>query len=364
MPVHWMIFVDWKTVIGWKQDMRDARKSDTGIYPYQYGSSQERFTEFKKGDVLWVLTTPRYGRRGNATVAGRARPPAVMARLRVEAVCCHIPGCPKCRELPPCDYEAHPSSAKWPILVIGEKDPEEQMSDPSRETYPPLYNAFSVMRKLAFTTKRRDTYLHKLLERIEKGDEATWGTPGPYGGFGQSLQRLRKLTAPAAGELDKLHRRAVEGRRVFFSYRWKDVKDLARKSGLDRRTWIGRLNHALEELEMVPWLDHHQLAPQGPDTGLLEELLSDAVRQATLFVAFATLNYGEPGSWSATEWTHAGKQRQKVGKRNPRRIPRLALLCGGDPARLNDGRPSRRVELVDTRPEAVARLIADNATRS
>jgi len=132
---------------------------------------------------------------------------------------------------------------------------------------------------------------------------------------------------------------------------------------LDRRDWIGRLNHALEELEMVPWLDHHQLAPEGPDTGLLEELLSDAVRQATLFVAFVTPSYGEPGSWSAAEWTHAGKQRQKVGKKSPQRIPRLALLCGGDPALLDDGRPSRRVELIETRPEAVAVIIANSATR-
>ena len=361
---HWTIFVDWKTVIGWKQEMRDARATGSGIYPYQYGSSQERFTDIKKGDVLWVFATPRYGKRGNATATGRARPPAVLARLRVKAVCCHQPGCAKCRELPPCDYRAHPSSSLWPILVIGEKDPEEETPDPYWETYPPLYNAFSVMRKLAFDTKGGETNLQALLERIEQGDEATWGTAGPYGGFGQSLQRLRKLSLSAAGEMDKLHRRAVEGRRVFFSYRWMDVEDLARKSGLDRRSWIGRLHHALEELEMVPWLDHHQLAPQGPDTGLLEELLSDAVRQATLFVAFATPSYGAPGSWSAAEWIHAGKQRQKVGTRSLQQIPRLALLCGGDPALLDDGRPSRRIELVDTRPEAVASVIAKNASGS
>ena len=82
---HWTIFVDWKTVIGWKQEMRDARAIRSGIYPYQYGSSQERFTDIKKGDVLWVFATPRYGKRGNAQATGRARPPAVMARLRVKA---------------------------------------------------------------------------------------------------------------------------------------------------------------------------------------------------------------------------------------------------------------------------------------
>jgi len=56
---HWTIFVDWKTVIGWKQEMRYARESNSGVYPYQYGSSQERFADTKKGDVLWVLATCR-----------------------------------------------------------------------------------------------------------------------------------------------------------------------------------------------------------------------------------------------------------------------------------------------------------------
>jgi hypothetical protein len=39
--------------------------------------------------------------------------------------------------------------------------------------------------------------------------------------------------------------------------------------------------------------DHYQLAPQGHDTSLLEELLSDAVPQVSLFVPFATPSYAE-----------------------------------------------------------------------
>lgn len=363
MATHWLVLMDWKTVIDWKARMRQARRSKSGPYPYQYGSSQARFTEIVGGDVLWVLATPRYNKKGKPSARARARPPAVMARLRVKTVCCNMPGSPRCKELPPCDYQAHPSSEQWPVLVVGAEDPKGGDIDASNTTYPALYNAYGVMSRLRFRTKKGTKDLSLPLNAIENSSEAFWGRAGPYGRLAQSFQRLRKLTDCAADAMDDLHKRAVLGRRVFFSYHWADTERLAASGGNTRMQWIRELNLALDAKELVPWLDHHQLAPQGPDTGFLEELLSDAVRQATLFVALVTPTYGLPGTWSATEWTYAGElQTRLAGAGYKNAVRRVALDLGGDLATLEDGIPFDVVAVPNRRIWTIADAIAAHVT--
>jgi len=360
MSTHWIVLVKWKTVIEWKARMREARLSQFSTYPYQYGSSQIRFKEILAGDVLWILATPRYDRKGKPSASARARPPAVMARLRVKTVCCDEPEDVRCEGLLPCDKVAHPSSEGWPILVIGEKDIEVGKLDPLTTTYPALYNAYSVMSRLQFSTKNGKRDLRHRLKEIENSNEVFWGRAGPYGRLAQSFQRLRKLTDSSANAMDDLHKRAVMGRRVFFSYRWADTELLAADEGKTRRQWIRELNRALDEKELVTWLDHHQLAPQGPDTGFLEELLSDAVRQATLFVAFVTPSYGLHESWSKTEWNYAGELQARLSGdtsfKNP--IRRVALDLGGDLAELEDGIPFDVISVENHRIGTIANAIS------
>lgn len=250
------------------------------------------------------------------------------------------------------------------MLVVGEKDFKVGDLDPLTTTYPALYNAYGVMSRLQFRTKHGTKDLRTRLKAIENSSEAFWGQAGPYGRLAQSFQRLRKLTDRAANAMDDLHKRAVLGRRVFFSYRWADTEQLAANEGKTRKQWIRELNRALDEKELVPWLDHHQLAPEGPDTGLLEELLSDAVRQATLFVALVTPAYGLSGSWSATEWTYAGNlQTRRTGGtdfKNP--VRRVALDLGGDLANLEDGIPFDVVSIPDQRICTIAEAITAHVT--
>ena len=357
---HWMVLVNWNTIAHWKSSVKSAKLPGSSLHPYQYGSSQGRFTEIAAGDVLWILATPRFSPKDRPKSRGRARPPAVMARLRVETVCCNDPESKSCKNIPECKNKVSIFSDGWPIVVFGEKDIEKEEADPLKTTYPALYNAYGVMSRLRFQTKKGITCLDHRLNAIETKSDKYWDDNGPYGRLAQSFQRLRKLTDESAEVMDELHKRAVLGRRVFFSYRWADTEDLAIKEGKSRGEWIRELNLALDEENLVPWLDHHQLAPEGPDTGLLEELLSDAVRQATLFVALVTPNYGVEGSWSATEWTFAGELQNRLGKDGDfkNEVRRIAINLGGDLSRLEDGIPFEVVAVADQRIETIAEAIA------
>ena len=360
---HWMIFVRWSTVADWKRSQRDLLAGGAGRggeLPYQYGSDQPAFRRLQPGDVLWIVTTPRFD-----GAAGRARPPSVMARLRVKEVCCHMrekqqrirhkkgpkKGTDSCRtvrlcgELKDCQCEVSPASARWALLVCGEPDREGE-TEPLRVTYPPLYNAFSTMR-----------LVHPEAHERVQGGKAFRSSGGPYAHFGQKLFLLRKLSREAGDALGRLHRCAVENRRVFFSYRWADLQELARRAGLERQEWIRRLNWELEARHLAPWLDHHQLAPEGPNNAMLHEILSDAVHQATIFVALVTPGYGEEKSWSEQEWSFALDQVRDGETRRSHPMRCLALEVGGDLERLGV-EASQGVTPEDPSPKGLAAAIA------
>ena len=73
--------------------------------------------------------------------------------------------------------------------------------------------------------------------------------PGPHWRLGQHLQSLRKLTPGAGTSLDGVHTSAVNGRRVFFSYRHADLKNFAEAATPKRSTeqWMAALAEELEK---------------------------------------------------------------------------------------------------------------------
>ena len=348
--------MNWSTVVDWKASMRDAATRG-GIHPYQYSSDGVRFLRIKPQDVLWVVSTPRFGRHGRPTRRGRARPPAVMARLRVARLCCNHaaeaariadgrrPVCrsadvPYCDEPGVLDEGVHPASDSWSIVVIGEEDPPDPK--PLQVTYPMLYNMFGVLHRLEFVTGRGQTNLHGYLEYVESGEYLSAAqkmaqrdgqpvrNPGPYARFGQLFQTLRQLEPAAADVMDAAHTRAVQGRRVFFSYKWEDVERFAGASGQTRTDWIRELDRRLDEAGYSSWLDHHQILDSGGMTGLLEEVLADAVRQSVVFVALLSDHYGT--GWTLREWNLASTQLSDDIRRD-KMLP-IVLDCGGDPMRL------------------------------
>lgn len=359
MAKHWMIFVKWTTILRWKRRMLDAA-THGGDYPYQYSSDNKRFLQIGPRDVLWLVTTPRFGARGKPTLRGRARPPAVMARLRVSKLCCNRTNEdlrmteqdkePVClgTQIPCCDEPGvlpegvHPASGAWSIVAIGEKDPEDPK--PLQVTYPVLYNFFGVLHALRFKIKGGETDLSKYLEFVEGGQYLSSAqreakrsgkevrNPGPYASLGQIFQTLRRLTPKAACAMNAAHERAVLGKRVFFSYSWADVESFAGDAGKTRAKWIREVNRGLDELGYSSWLDQHQILAEQDIGGLLEEVLSDAVRQSVVFVALLSESYGKTGSWTLNEWESAREQLANE-KRKDLLVP-IALDCGGDPGRL------------------------------
>ena len=353
MGTHWMVFVNWKTITAWKDNRRDERIHGSG-YPYQYGSNSRRFLEIEPGDVLWIVTTPRFGARGQPTNKGRARPPAIMARLRVARLCCNgqidnardRPLCsgrlPDCSEPGVLAQGIHPSSDAWSILVVGEHDPEDP--DPRHTTYPALYNMFGVLSELRFQTTRSETGLDDYLKWVEAGQYLSDAqlkrkskgkhvvSPGPYSVFGSHFQSPRKLTPASAGAMNVFHDRAVMGKNVFFSYRWKDVDLIAQAQGRDRKSWIRELNTRLNNAGFNTWLDHHQLFAAEATNALLSEILKDAVHQSVLFTALLTPTYAD-STWTRAEFMHARDQMANPVRR--KQLSMLLLDAGGKPGRLN-----------------------------
>jgi hypothetical protein len=369
-----MIYVQWSTVVKWKHEMDEARRSGAGVYPYQYASNGPRFRKIKKGDVLWVVANPRFGATGQPDPRGRATPAAVMARLRVRTVCCQAEeGSSACgKELPRCvdilDDHIHPASdvSRGDILVVGEQDEKDAAG--LGVTYPPLYNIFGILNKLTFRDALGAPDLKPYIAWVEAGNYWKKGVraksgrnSGPHWKLAQRLRTLRKLTPEAGRILDKAHKAAVKGRRVFLSYRHADVRALAAAGS--RRSlaqWMGELEQELEDADFVSWLDKHQILGDGAGKGLLNQTLQNGVRQAALFVALITPGYAVPKvrgrNWTLEEWQGAGEQ-----VRNPRRrneLVRIGLLCGGD-ADLLPTEASDRFLSTEATPRAIARAIAE-----
>jgi hypothetical protein len=374
-----MTFVKWKTIVNWKRRALRATIGDRSE-PYQYSSDNYRFLEIDPGDVLWIVTTPRFGASGKPSIRGRARPPAVMARLRVARLCCNRNADlqrleqagkkPLCLEagIPVCQDEGvHPDSEHWSIMAMGEVDPEP--AEPLETTYPVLYNFFGILDRLKFVTQAGTSDLGDYLEFVEKGEYLTTsqmkakraGTkvldPGPYAAFGQHLQTLRELSPESASLMDRFHSRAVLGKRIFFSYSWADVEELASSKGLTRKEWARQVNRGLDELGFNPWLDDHQILAELGVEGLLGEVLSDAVRQSVVFVALLTKSYGAIGGWTLEEWRRAWRQLQDPDRRD--RMVVIVLNCGGDPERL--GLTCNDTIQIPKLPRAldIVRVIAD-----
>ena len=369
-----MIYVKWRTIVEWKRRMKPDREPGQREYPFQYASNGRSFREIKAGDILWVVTNPRFSKSGRPVTYGRSIPIAVMARLRVRTVCCqgHDAAMVCGRKLPSCsdvpNLRIHQASDRLvgDILVVGEADAGD--AAPLEVTYPPLYNIFGILGQMEFQKRRGNSNLDAYLTWVKSGNYWRTGVPepgkdepGPHWKLGQHLQSLRQLTPEAGALLDGVHKSAVTGRRVFLSYRHADVKNLA-EAGTPKRSmeqWMAALSEELEKREFVSWLDKHQILDNGANIGLLDQTLRDGVRQAAFFVALITPGYAvskrrQERNWTREEWESAGIQVANPSRRD--QLIRIGLLCGGD-AGILPKEPTDRFMNTKTTPQAIARAI-------
>ena len=370
-----MIYVKWHTIVKWKRRTNLDSEPGQREYPFQYASNGRRFRKIKAGDVLWVVTNPRFSKTGQPVANGRSLPIAVMARLRVRIVCCQgndttrvcgkkIPSCSEVRNL-----RIHQASDRLvgDILVVGEEDKDDARR--LEVTYPPLFNIFGILDRLSFKNKRGVSNLNKYLAWVKSGNYRRTGVsepgkdyPGPHWKMGQYLQSLRKLTPEAGSLLNGVHTSAVNGRRVFLSYRHADVRNLAEETNpkFSMEQWMEALTEELEKKDFVSWLDKHQIFDNNANIGLLDQTLRDGVRQAVFFVALITPGYavskkGQERNWTLEEWESAGKQVTNPSRRD--QLIRIGLLCGGNTYTLPKEPTDRFVETKAT-PRAIARAIS------
>ena len=336
----WIVYVAWKTIADWKHKMRAAAtawgsakikpqrvRREFDDYPFQYASRQSRFMKMRPRDCLWLVSLPQF--------QGFCQAPSIMGRLELEDVYDRMEGCPV-------EVSRH-SDGFGRYLAVAK---------PGRviDTYPPLYNVFDVLMDAEFEGRVKDLRKYKVW--LDQGD---FGAEGPYYRLAQHFRTLRQFTPTAGKRLREKHRIAVDGRRVFISYKAADFRDRGVAAADDEGGWLKLLVDSLEKADVLSWWDRQQMLGRfstwDQQADLIGALLDDGVQQATWFVALGTDGYGSAGyagrRWTLEEWEAAGIEVDNTRRRA--KLRRLLIEFGG----------SRISELLPGDADVTIRVAAD-----
>jgi hypothetical protein len=332
---HIAKYVKWERVESWKDRVRVAGDRAKDGYPYAFASEDDAFLGFV-GDILWLVTLPRYG--------GYRQAPSLVARLGI--VCA----------------AKNDGSGRFAGV-----DPEVSASgsnivfaDPKASQYLPLNNMFRTMLGLEFISSAPN-----IAHTYAKRDRSRDAKRGPYFSLAQHFRKHRFLTASSAAKLERYADAVREGRRVFLSYKRSDFP-----LGLDeRRSWPEELSDQLTKRDITCWWDRWNLPQDDADqlgNGLLAGLLDDAVQQATWFVALVGPGYLGAGddSWPRQEWRKAGAELGAVERRHQmRRIAVFFAERGPIDRRWHDASDIALFVGSAASPDAVAEAIAGEIDR-
>jgi len=293
--LHWIKYVRWDSIVAWREKaLKDGgAESPVDRYPYAFASNERAFPQIS-GGVLWLVTSPKYGKYLQA--------PALVAGLKVTAV---VPsGSPEAKHV---DKGVRDHGR---FVALAEKDPD---------TYLPMNNATYLLRDLHFRGTR--SVLPK--EAFDKPGRQS--QESPYALLPAHFQIHRVLTPESAERVAGYAEAVCAGRRVFLSYRRRDFA---------RTRWVERLAAALEENDVSCWLDQRHIPQeqaQELEIGLLANILDDAIHQTVWFVALVRPGYldslADPSgkSWVQQEWSQAAEEPER-----PRRqeMTRVAVAFG------------------------------------
>ena len=348
----WIVYVAWKTIADWKQKTREAAAAwgsekakphregrELNDYPFQYASKQSRFMKMRNGDKLWLVSLPQFD--------GFCQAPSLMARLSLDAVYDRMEGCSV-------KVSRH-SDGFGRYLAVGKPGS-------AIDTYPPLYNVFDVLINSEFEGQVKD--LHKYQAWLDKGE---FGARGPYYRLAQHFRSLRQFTPASGKRLREKHKIAVEGRRVFISYKTSDLRHRSVGTADNEGGWPKLLVDSMEKVGILSWWDGQQMLGRSSawdkQADLIGALLDDGVKQATWFVALGTEGYGSAGysgrRWTLEEWEAAGVEAANTLRRG--KLKRLLIEFGGNNiSSLLPGQADFTVRVAaDASPEEVAAVIAE-----
>ena len=249
---HWIKYVRWDVIQAWRHH---AMRSSAGqlAYPFAYGSTEKAMPDIE-GGVLWLISAPRYGRY--------RMPPSLIARLDVRAV------------VRPDSQAAR--SVDTAVLKHARREHDRQqgwvaLAQRGTRAYLPLNNALHMLQQLSF------------LGRVERLPEPGTTRPGPgrgiYSRIPMHFQQHRVVHPRSVHTLEDFAAAVRAGRRAFISYRWDDFDEDSR--------WLSALSDALEAGQVSCWWDRWHVPKQDKpiETRLLADILCDAVRQSSWFIA-------------------------------------------------------------------------------
>lgn len=325
--------VSWESVLEYRDELR--QDDDVGEVSRrlpltnQYGSNQPVLDKLVFGDGLWLFTAPVFGQGASQ----RILPPSVLGRISIthqwnDSACTAEPasGAPACTPAAPDTRRFDVSGLQYEYWRCG--TPGDAL---------PIHNAFWLFKSLTFKGR-----VKQVSPTCERCDPTSVSERGPFGHLMQHFQSIRTLTDDSVTRLARLQGHVADRRTLFLSHRHDEAGPLV--SEIAGHLW----DHAL------CWWDVQAL-PQSVRYAdrVLQDMLSDGIRQAGWFVAFLTPGYAAT-KWTAEEWENA----QMLGTRfdMARRLKILPVLLGGS---LRGGREQEQPITVGEDARAIAVAIRE-----
>lgn len=310
---HWMVYLKWELLSAWKHRARGERTTTEAV-PYAYGSAQVRLSAARRGDVVWVVTSPRFDQY--------RLPPSLIARLNVQKVLDRT----RLADSEVGTYVPGYFQKKWRFVVL---------ADRAQSRYFPLNNAYAILKQLTFTGNKKIApencpHCQKFIANQEQF----------YAGLPAHLQTVRRLQSGTEQALLDFAQKVQQGALIFLSYCRNEAS-----------TKVRELVEVLHQNGLYCWLDNLMI-PQGVQVQehRLSDVLSDGLRQSTLFLALVTPRYHQ-NKWTQREWQAAQSELNHARRR--RAFHCVELLLGGEPV----GPPQNTIAAEDLDRQNLAERI-------
>jgi hypothetical protein len=277
---HFIVYVLWEIILDWKaMEVMGGRLSKRErLKPYAYGTDAKGIPDkIKKGDIVWVLTIPKYGKYSSY--------PSLNAMMTVSQVIDQEKETDErvLRLIPDYIRARWNSQKKWRTVIIGDR---------KQSRYFPVNNAYSILVNSILKDKK--------FEIKKKVSGANFGYIGQY------FQTIRKLEADPGQKLMSYQEKLHKADTVFISYR--------RGRGAPI---IKRIAEALLKRKINCWLDINMMAQRFSNSNAdqaeqyFQAEIKDAIKESRIFLAVKRKDYFK------SKWTHLEYDVAKSHKTSP-----------------------------------------------
>ena len=276
---HFMVYVTWENILNWKKDEIEKNKliKKKHVKPYAHGTSSKIAAKVKKGDIVWVIIIPRYGKysslpslNAKIVVADIVNMETATEERKMDRIPSYIR-----------TYRNPTTDERWKYAIIGEK---------CKSIYFPINNIYDVL--MDTIPKEKAFQLRKQI------------ASGGFGWIGRFLHRppIRKLDKNTRDAMLKHSRTIKKSDTLFISY----------KRGIEEKTVITIVEILLKQ-KINCWVDINRM-PQDlseKDKKKAETYfnleLKNAIKESRGFLAFISKEYIK-SEWTTMEYNFAKKK--------------------------------------------------------